>query len=78
MELAQKVLIEYSNSESIGLDNFKDGIVYSDPNHDACVEYITKDYYKPKHILLLYFKEGKIVERHRNIEIEQPAQPERE
>lgn len=68
MLLAKEALQEYCRGEKIALDSFNDAHVYREKEYDWCVEFITKTNASPKHVLLLFFKNQRIVERHRLLE----------
>lgn len=71
MAIAHDALKEYCKSQEIASDIFNAAHVYRETNeYDWCVEFITKTNSVRKHVLLLYFKGNRIVERHRLIEPE--------
>jgi hypothetical protein len=65
MLLAKEALQEYCKGEKIEPGSFNDAHVYREKKYDWCVEFITKTNIPQKHVLLLYFKNQRIVERHR-------------
>lgn len=70
MSIADSALNEYCKSENLASCDFNSAHVYREQQYDWCVEYITKTNCPRKHVLLLFFKNNKIVENHRFIEPE--------
>lgn len=71
-EIGLAALKDYCLGERLTIDDFDHARIYADSKYDVCVEYTTKPSVVPRHVLLLFFKDGRIVERQRDIQ-EDPA-----
>ena len=67
-EIGLAALREYCLGERLALNDFDQARIYADAKYDVCVEYVTISNVVPKHVLLLFFKDGRIVERQRDIQ----------
>jgi hypothetical protein len=77
MELAKYALMEYCKAEVVSPADFYVPHVYKENNYDWCVEFVTKTNSPQNHVLLLYFKGDRIVERQRIIEVGEAEAPRR-
>lgn len=67
-ELGLSALNDYCLYRGIKEDDFGQPRIYSDKRYDVVVEYTTKTNIAPRHVLLVYIKDGRIVERHSMID----------
>lgn len=63
---AELVLSEYCTQEKLARTDFGAANVRPEDKYDWSIEYQSNT--KPKHSLVLYFKDNKLVERHRLVE----------
>lgn len=61
-ELALSALTNHFSD--VSLDDFEQPQIYNDSRYDIVVSYVTKTNVVPRHMLILYIKDGRIVERH--------------
>lgn len=73
MAIANEALNEYCKSENITSASFNEAHVYREAKYDWCVEFITKTNAAQKHVLLLFFKDQRIVERQRTLDRDRDA-----
>lgn len=67
-EIGLAALQDYCLGERLTVEDFGHARVYTDAKYDVCVEYITKPNVVPRHVLLLFIKDGRIVEKQRDIQ----------
>jgi hypothetical protein len=63
---AEKILSEYCAQEKLVRTDFGGANVRPEDKYDWSIEYQSST--QPKHSLVLYFKDNKLVERHRLVE----------
>ena len=77
MALAKEALMEYCKAEVVSPADFDVPRIYKENNYDWCVEFMTKTNSSQNHVLLLYFKGDRIMERQRMIEVDEAEAPRR-
>ena len=65
MALAEEALQTYCTDEGVSPDIFQEAKIYREKKYDWCVEFVTKTNAPRQHVLLLFFRGQRIVERHR-------------
>lgn len=61
-ELALSALTNHFSG--VSLDDFEQARIYNDKKYDIVIYYVTKSSVVPKRELILYIKDGRIIERH--------------
>lgn len=69
-EIGLSALSQYCQYRELKQDDFAQPRIYSDSKYDVVIEYMTKTNVAPRHVLLVYIKDGRIVEQHSMIEDE--------
>lgn len=54
----------------VSLNDFEQPKIYNDRRYDAVVSYVTKTNVVPRHILILYIRDGRIVDIHSMVDDE--------
>lgn len=67
-EIGFAALKDYCLSDRLTVDDFEQARIYAEAEYDVCIEYVTRSNVVPKHVLILFVKDGRIVERHRDIQ----------